>query len=129
MKYLLRQPFFWLTCFGLWCTTLFTLSAFSGPSTELPPIVNIDKVAHFGFFFGGSGLLSAYLFRRAPSQPDWRKQLFLLIGIFAVIGALDEFHQSFIPGRSGNDVYDWIADLSGSLAGAFVFKRLHHLLK
>jgi len=38
----------------------------------------------------------------------------------AVAGALDEFHQTFTPGRSGNDFFDWLADLSGGLLGAMI---------
>lgn len=49
--------------------------------------------------------------------------------VIALIGALDEYHQSFTPGRSGNDPFDWLADLLGAIAGAFTFKHIHHLLK
>ena len=42
----------------------------------------------------------------------------------AAIGALDEWHQSWIPTRSGNDLGDWIADVLGSLTGALACKVL-----
>ena len=51
------------------------------------------------------------------------------VGIISLLGWLDEYHQSFTPGRSGKDILDWLADLTGATAGAFVFKRLHFLLK
>jgi VanZ family protein len=44
--------------------------------------------------------------------------------LFALIGALDEYHQTFTPGRSGNDPFDWLADLLGAAAGTFLANRL-----
>lgn len=44
----------------------------------------------------------------------------------AVIAVLDEFHQRFSPGRSGNDPGDLMADAVGSLAGialAFIYEQ------
>lgn len=48
--------------------------------------------------------------------------------VIGIVGILDEYHQSFTPGRSGNDPYDWLADVVGGMVGALVFKRVHHLL-
>ena len=50
----------------------------------------------------------------------------------SVIGRLDEYHQTFTPGRSGNDYGDWLADTLGAAAGAFfvlliVLPRIRHL--
>ena len=36
----------------------------------------------------------------------------------AIIGALDEYHQTFTPGRSGNDPWDLLADTVGAAAGS-----------
>lgn len=129
MARLPRQPKFWLSCFIFWIISLWVLSSFAGPSEGEPPIVNIDKLAHFGYFFGGSGLLSAYLFRRRSGEVNWRKNFIIVVVVLGLIGALDEFHQSFVHGRSGNDPYDWLADVLGAMAGASVFKKLHSLLK
>ena len=38
-------------------------------------------------------------------------------GIATAYGATDEWHQSFVPGRSA-DVHDWFADATGALLGA-----------
>jgi len=123
-----RQPVFWLSAFIIWAVTLWVLSSrSSGPSG--PEIPHLDKVAHFGYFFGGGGLLSAYLFRRQPVSPNWKFIIPVTVAVLGLIGILDEFHQTFTPGRSGNDLYDWFADILGATAGAFTFKRLHHLLR
>ena len=129
MARLIRNPSFWLTCFLLWFAVLWVLSSFSLGNKLAVPVANIDKLEHFGYFFGGSGLLCAYLFRRNPDRPNWRVILGSTIVAIALIGCLDEYHQSFTPGRSGNDPYDFLADVLGATAGAFTFKRLHHRLK
>ena len=129
MPRLFRNPRFWLACFLLWFGVLWLLSSFSLAGEIAPPIPNFDKLEHFGYYFGGSGLLSAYLFRRDPDRPNWPSLLSIAIVAIALTGCLDEYHQSFTPGRSGNDPYDLLADVLGATAGAFTFKRIHHRLK
>ncbi|HEX7261641.1 MAG TPA: VanZ family protein, partial [Luteolibacter sp.] len=111
--------------FITWLGVLWVLSSrpFTGP--QLPPVDHFDKIAHFGYFFGGSGLLGAWQFRRNPLHPNWRAIIFSSILTIAVVGGLDEYHQSFTPGRSGNDLYDWLADVLGATAGVFMLKRMH----
>ncbi|NQW99248.1 VanZ family protein [bacterium] len=129
MPQLPRNPKFWLGGFLLWLFVLWGLSSFSLAGTTAPPIDHFDKIAHFGYFFGGSGLLCAFLFRRRPNRQDWKILIATAVLVIAVVGALDEFHQSFTPGRSGNDPYDWLADVLGAIAGGIVFQRIHHLVK
>jgi VanZ family protein len=43
--------------------------------------------------------------------------------VLTVVGVADEFHQSFVPGRQGNDPFDLMADILGSLCGSLVFQR------
>jgi len=129
MARLPRNPKFWLAGFLLWFAVLWTFSSFPGPGGYAPPIGHLDKVAHFGYFFGGGGLLSAWLFRLRPDRPRWTVILSITILALALIGGLDEWHQTFTPGRSGNDPFDWLADVLGAAAGGFTFKRLHRRLK
>jgi VanZ family protein len=129
MARLPRNPKFWLGAFLLWFAVLWTFSSFPGQGGFAPPIDHFDKVVHFGYFFFGGGLLSAWLFRLRPDQPDWKAILPTTILAIALIGGLDEYHQTFTPGRSGNDPYDWLADALGAVAGAFAFKHFHHRLK
>jgi len=123
-----RSPFFWLTCFAGWFIVLWLLSSRTGDAGGLPPIPGLDKVAHFGYFFGGGGLLSAFLFRLSPERPRWLLMLATVFVTFALIGCLDEYHQSHVPGRTGNDPGDWLADVSGAVTGALVFRRMHRRL-
>lgn len=70
----------------------------------LPP----DKLIHAGLYAALAGL---WLWAR-PGRP-W--QALLLASLY---GAVDEWHQSWVPGRS-SDSWDWLADTAGAglLAG------------
>lgn len=118
---------FWLAAYAVWLVALWVLSSGSTTVPNAPQIPFMDKVAHFGYFFGGGGLLSAALFGGNPRISKTRLVLMVAIAA-AVIGCLDEYHQTFTPGRSGNDPWDWLADVLGGTAGAFVFLRLRHRL-
>jgi VanZ family protein len=90
---------------------------------------------HFLYFSGGGFCFSlALLHACIPMKRAWVWGLYgAVFGM--VIGATDEYHQSFTPGRSGNDVGDWLADLSGASAGALLawavvrLVRRHHFAK
>lgn len=86
-----------------------------------------DKVLHFGYFFGGAGLFSAALYLSLKKPTNWIILISLNLIVLGATGALDEWHQSQVPGRYGNDLADWTADILGTLVGALVFKRLHFL--
>lgn len=84
----------------------------------------IDKVLHFGYFFGGAGLISAALFLQKKWSFHWSTiHLLVVLALFAV-GSLDEWHQSWYPFRSGNDAGDLTADILGALAGTLVFRKI-----
>ena len=58
---------FWTIAFGIWFIVLNILSHGShlhAPHGWAFDIPHIDKIAHFGYFFGGAGLLSVF-----PSFP------------------------------------------------------------
>lgn len=129
MAWIPRRPGFWLAAFLFWFATLWVLSSLSLSTPYKPPVNNFDKVEHFGYFLGGSGLLCAWMFRRNPENPNWKKIILTTIGVIALIGILDEFHQTFTPGRSGNDPFDWLADVSGATVGALIFRLFHRWLK
>lgn len=66
---------------------------------------NIDKVAHFFVY----GLLATLTVRLGRSG---RAAWFALLAVSA-FGVTDEFHQSFVPGRSCSAA-DWVADTLGA---------------
>lgn len=69
-----------------------------------------DKLAH-GSAYAVLGAVAALAWGR-PS----RRALVLVWGILVAFGALDEIHQSFVPGRSCS-LGDWGADATGSGLG------------
>ena len=79
----------------------------------------IRKLGHFAEY----GLL-AYLASRAFVTSSFafiRRHWFLLGGLLVLIySLLDEFHQSFVPSRSGS-IYDSIIDMVGGLTVLLVF--------
>lgn len=122
-----RHPGFWFGAFALWFAVLWWLSS---RVHEQPPGLDFafsDKLLHFGWFFGGAGLLSAAIFRLKPDLGFARRAAITVL-VVALVGVIDEVHQSFIDGRQGNDPGDLLADVLGALAGALVFHPCRRLL-
>ena len=126
---LFRDPRPWLIAFGGWFATLWLLSAGNPDPPDSFAIPFLDKICHFGYFLGGGGLLAAGLFCRRPGSPNWQRIILQVVAMSAIVGALDEYHQTYTPGRSGNDPWDWLADVLGGTAGALVFVRFHRVLR
>jgi len=110
-------PAAYLLLFGFWLVTLCFLSASSPPIENRQEIPHLDKVLHFGYFFLGGAIFAAHCGLRWP-ETSRRRLLLLVVLVCSVIGRLDEYHQGFVPGRSGNDTGDWLADTVGGFSGA-----------
>jgi len=113
--------------FGLWLALLCHFS--NSVPEDMPEMIvpQQDKILHFLFFTGGAAALAAtlrlLLKLRGPS-------LFLVVAvIIGLLGALDEYNQQFIPGRSGLNLADWVADMVGAFAGAGLLHLLAAKLK
>ena len=85
-------------------------------------ILGWDKLQHL-LAYGALGIAAGFWIRPA----FWRRRpvLSLLITVLAgsAYGAIDEFHQYFVPGRDCN-VWDWIADTLGACLGALAVMLL-----
>ena len=114
----------WIITWVFWLIILCVLSSLPQSKVHLPPFPNSDKMAHFFYFAVGAGILTAFL--RVLGLPAWRTFLFTLLAM-AFVGAADEFHQLYTPGRSGADIGDWTADVSGAFLGIlltlFIFRN------
>jgi len=124
---LLRKSRLWLLGFALWVLILWILSGRPLPEVSTFDRPGFDKILHFVYFLIGAVLLSIALHLRGSYS--WRHNLVVVVIALAMIGAIDEWHQSWIVGRSGNDLGDWIADLLGCFSGALICKPLHALRK
>lgn len=111
-----HQPRVWLAGWWVWFGVLFILSSIPGHEMPDQPFRFFDKIEHTGYFFGGGGLLGGWLILTGR----WPARRWLLPLTAAAVGAFDEIHQLFTPGRSSG-VDDWIADvLGGFLAMAAI---------
>ncbi len=127
---LANAPKFWLFSLFLWALTLFILSSFSKTLPDGgPEIPHLDKVLHFGYFSGGAFMLATYLLLKHGIAQPFARRMLLPLAIFAILGVLDEYHQTFTPGRSGNDPFDWLADLLGAATGILAANMLHSRIK
>ena len=95
-----------------WVALTLTLTSIPDPGFG-PSFPGADKIAHFGFY-GVAGFLFV-LWRREIGTGAAVAMVWAAI-FAALLGAVDEFHQQWIPGRS-MDLLDWVADFGGGTAG------------
>lgn len=112
----------WKRAVGAWgpvliyMVVIFVVSA--QPRLPPPPIIGPwDKLQHALVYFG-FGLIG---FRGAMLQPVTGRVgpyvVSLLLG--GLYGGSDEYHQSFVPGRTASGL-DWLADILGVMAALAV---------
>jgi len=121
---------FWFAWLG-WCGGILWLSSLGPGDLPKAALLTWDKLNHFAAFAVGGWLAATAWQLGRPSVSNlWR--VGLPIVIVAAFGALDELVQLFTPGRTGADLYDWIADFLGAVAGAlfslFTHARLERLV-
>ena len=105
----------WLAV-AVWAAAICWLSSRTGPEIEELNVFDLwDKAAHFSAFFTGAIALTIAL-RWSTAWPWLRLALFAAV-VISLFGASDEYHQLFTPNRSGADVFDWLADTLGGIAG------------
>jgi len=123
-----RNPALWFAALLVWFGILCVLSSFQsvGPAIALE---HADKLLHFGYFLVGGVLMAGWRFRLQPAEPDWPRIIIGTTAAMALAGWIDEWHQTFTPGRSGGDVWDLLADTLGGSAGALVLRAAHPWLK
>lgn len=107
----------WLALTVLWMIGLFIASSRQGNPNSPQIFPHFDKVLHFSFFMGGSMILTSFIYWQKKGLPLSIKNYCFIILFFALAGVIDEYHQSSVPYRSGNDVYDWLADFAGAITG------------
>ena len=112
----LSKSTFWRVLVIVWAAVLYWLSEQSNlPSPA--DLEDIDKLEHAAYFAAGGTCFLLGL-RLAGFARKTGLAILLTMLFCSVVGGLDEWHQTFTPGRSGGDVEDWIADTLGGLLGA-----------
>ena len=95
----------------VWGIVILISSSLSMPHVSAP--AGTDKGVHVVLYLV-LGYLSARALLLGRNPRVW--QLLVLVLAVFVFGALDEWHQRWIPTRTV-DPADWVADAAGSLAG------------
>ncbi len=98
----------------LYAALIFAGSSIAGDAIN-PRLTVHDKLIHTAEYAG-----FAFLLARAFGARRW--WLAILVGV--LFGISDEFHQTFTPHRSGNDLGDITADAVGSTLGAISWMLL-----
>jgi len=94
----------------LYCILIYYLSSLSVVAGPLGTPLVSDKIKHGALYLGLS-----FLTFRAFNVTAFRRYAFVISALFAIsYGALDEWHQYFVPGRA-MDFWDWISDSVGAL--------------
>lgn len=96
---------------------------FPNTSSETLLVIHMitRKLAHFTEY-AILAFLAARAFSTSP-RPAIRNHWFLISLILIVIWALgDEYHQSFVPGRTGT-IWDSLIDITGGVAALIIIRR------
>ena len=93
---------------------VFILLLTSVPNPNVPRVSGLDKVGHFAMY----AVLALFAARASGPRPGAAFRLATIAGISA-LGAVDEWHQLWVPGRS-TDPADWVADTIGACAGTLL---------
>jgi hypothetical protein len=115
----MAKAFWWALAFA-WAGTIAYFSSSpdahgAGWVTGLFP--HADKVVHAGIF----GVLAILLYQATG------RALFAVV-LTSLFGALDELHQTTVPGRDAN-VWDWVADTLGAILGVAAVKGVTFLTR
>ena len=109
---------FWLPVI-LYCTAIFVQSSFPSP-LPLSGFALSDKLVHALAY----AILGVLICRAANTVERWHRQwgALFVIGVCAatLYGITDEFHQSFVIGRSA-EIADAMANFAGSVLGCGVY--------
>jgi VanZ family protein len=94
-----------------WAAFLFLASTRESLPVDLDS--GLDKIAHFAAY-----LILGFLLARGAAAT--RKGRLGAVAIGWAYGALDELHQSMVPGRIAS-TGDWLADAAGTIVGVLFY--------
>lgn len=108
--------FLWASL-ACWAGAILWLSSLSPGELPGAAFLFSDKFNHFAAFAVGGWLAASALRISCPKSPV-AVLIVIAVALVAGFGAADEALQKFTPGRTGGDLYDWIADFLGAIAGS-----------
>ncbi len=101
--------------------TIFFLSNQPGDTLSLPDVPNIDKVLHAGIY-GLLALTTLFAIGKKTTLARPCQVSFLVVVFCMFYGITDEYHQSFVPGRTPS-IWDLCADTIGALLMVILWSR------
>jgi len=110
-----KQLKLWLPPIG-YALLIFALSSIKSASFPTVGFKLADKFIHLGEY----GLF-AFILTRFLVQLGWKNPYIWAVLIASFYGITDEIHQFYVPGRT-MEVYDWMADTLGGLAGSQLYR-------
>ncbi|MDP3143714.1 MAG: VanZ family protein [Candidatus Omnitrophota bacterium] len=103
----------------LYALVIFTASSF--PQPEMPvSFWNFDKILHLAEY-GLFGILLARAIKGTSPEIKMKRLYFLALLVAFAYGISDEFHQSFVPGRTVS-IWDALIDGAGGFLGALFLR-------
>ncbi len=105
----------WLVV-AVFAGAIFSASSISDADVSPPAVPHLDKVMHFGVYFL---FAAAVCWAMTASKVTLSRAVWIAAAAAALYGLSDEFHQSFVAGRTAT-VGDWLADFLGGLSFALV---------
>lgn len=103
------------------------LSSLSHPPQVFPDFAYIDKFEHFSVYFVFGFLLARSGIWELVWHPVWSFKIkLILVCIIISAGAIDEWHQSFVPNRMV-DFFDWVADTCGATCGYLLGRWIYNI--
>ena len=81
------------------------------------------KAAHFTEY-AILAFFAARAFRTSPRSAVANRWFLISLAIVVVYALLDEYHQSFVPSRTGT-IYDSLIDIAGGLTALLIVRRRH----
>lgn len=103
-------------------TLIFALSSLSTTPEILSEIVGADKLLHTLEYFI-FGYLVMRVFATSPGHSIRSRAAVLAWMVGTAYAASDEFHQSFVPGRTAS-LYDVLFDVLGVLLAAVLYRPM-----
>ena len=96
----------------------------TSPETLLAIHVMVRKAAHFTEY-AILAFLAARAFRTSPRPALANRWFWFSLALVVAYALLDEFHQSFVPTRTGS-IYDSLIDISGGLTALLLLRWRYH---
>jgi VanZ family protein len=107
-----------LAAVAMWGGLIWVASSREGGGVPVSPMRSwLNNGAHVGIYF----VLGALVWLAVPL--DARRRSFVAVAVCATYGFVDEWHQSFVPGRTAS-VFDWVSDVCGGLLAVAVMVAL-----